>query len=131
MEEYGNIVESDDDICLSCKQRVEVMQKAISCDSCDRWQHIECGSICTDEEYELILAGMDTRYWKCDECTMADKCIHCSETVLADHRAISCGDCNRWQHIQCEGICSEKDYCRAVRGEEALPWKCKICKDED
>ena len=66
--------ESDGDKakCGKCKKECKAKQKAMECDFCNVWFHIECGEI-PEKVYEFY-GGNDMDklgfLWKCDECKL-------------------------------------------------------------
>jgi len=57
--------------CIKCKVPVEDDDRAITCDDCERWQHIACNNIITDDEYDNALDGTSNLEWCCPRCTNA------------------------------------------------------------
>ena len=60
--------------------------------------------------------------------TMADFCISCSAIVGNDHEAMSCSDCDTWQHCTCGTTVSRSTYTEAMRQGRGVTWKCEQCR---
>ena len=57
--------------CLKCKIPVTDDDRAITCDICERWQHIACNDIITDDAYDEVMDGRAQLEWCCPKCTNA------------------------------------------------------------
>ena len=58
--------------------------------------------------------------------TMANECIECNLEVTPQQHAISCDNCERWQHRLCGTGITPAEYHRATQGED-LDWVCGPC----
>ena len=56
--------------CIYCKKEVSDNDQAITCDVCDKWQHIACQNIITQEKYQEMLDTSIELKWDCDRCKM-------------------------------------------------------------
>ena len=55
--------------CVNCNKIVRSSHQALRCDLCDRWQHRECDTGITAEEYERIVEDPDLLpTWVCQGC---------------------------------------------------------------
>ena len=55
--------------CLFCAEEVTSRQEALLCDGCDRWQHRQCQTGITREQYrEAVRSGLEVIWW----------CLYCS-----------------------------------------------------
>ncbi|KAH3704163.1 hypothetical protein DPMN_079219 [Dreissena polymorpha] len=43
-------------------------------------------------------------------------CIHCERNVNDDDRAISCDQCEKWQHLSCDTGISLRQYRKMMKG---------------
>ena len=55
--------------CSICNKNVTANMKAIQCDSCDKWCHIKCQGI-SSQEYEIMVYSSDNAEWLCLYCTI-------------------------------------------------------------
>ncbi|KAH3818156.1 hypothetical protein DPMN_119752 [Dreissena polymorpha] len=53
-------------------------------------------------------------------------CIHCERNVNDDDRAISCDQCEKWQHLSCDTGISLRQY-RKMMKAAVVEWKCRKC----
>jgi len=53
-------------------------------------------------------------------------CIHCERNVNDDDRAISCDQCEKWQHLSCDTGISLRQYRKMMKGA-VVEWKCREC----
>ncbi|KAH3880464.1 hypothetical protein DPMN_004378 [Dreissena polymorpha] len=53
-------------------------------------------------------------------------CIHCERNVNDDDRAISCDQCEKWQHLSCDTGISLRKYRKMMKGA-VVEWKCREC----
>ena len=56
-----------------------------------------------------------------------DACIHCCKKVTESAKALCCDKCERWQHIKCQNILTEKSYQSLVKYSISIPWECSKC----
>ena len=128
--------------CSRCNRAVRSNQRGICCDQCNRWFHIRCSNIST-EDYTLLSSNSET--WVCLSCTSLTEqgqsqqhlqepesenehsrfpCGHCCRLVADHHRGICCDQCNRWFHIRCANI-TYPEYTRLSNNSES--WICIVC----
>ena len=62
------VLERDNYSCIECRQPVRDDDMALSCDTCERWQHIICNNIVTDDEYRDFLNNRAEISWICRYC---------------------------------------------------------------
>ena len=136
--------------CGICSKNVYTSQhKAMKCDSCKYWNHIECEKI--DEVTYEILEMSDAKH-HCIICKESlfiqqtsgsnltqpskniilntDYCKVCSKKVGKRHRAVQCDICDYWNHIKCDGIDS-KTYEKLKKSTESEKHICITCKEEN
>ena len=54
-----------DDNCITCNEIVLHSNKAITCDNCLLWNHIECGTGITEERYNVMVDRIIEINWVC------------------------------------------------------------------
>ncbi len=60
---------------------------------------------------------------------MASNCLYCHKVVSDEDYAISCDNCELWQHIKCGRTkITITSYEKAVKNKTKISWKCKVCK---
>jgi len=64
-----NILKNEKDACIECQQKVANDDPAVSCDRCQRWQHIICNDLASQEIYERFLDHRSALAWKCRRCS--------------------------------------------------------------
>ena len=57
--------------CLVCQKAVRTNSLAVSCDMCDRWSHIACGTGISRIDYVSLIADADFS-WTCEPCRPVD-----------------------------------------------------------
>ena len=58
--------------CSICNKNVTQRMKGIKCDTCDKWSHIKCNGI-SSEEYDYFIKTDDVGFsvdWHCLYCTI-------------------------------------------------------------
>lgn len=55
------------DQCDICTEKIQNNEKAIECESCNRWQHVECSGL-TKREFEIAKSKNCKMTWLCAEC---------------------------------------------------------------
>ncbi|KAH3878349.1 hypothetical protein DPMN_002237 [Dreissena polymorpha] len=53
-------------------------------------------------------------------------CLLCERNVNDDDRAISCDQCEKWQHLSCDTGISLRQYRKMMKGA-VVEWKCREC----
>ena len=53
--------------CSSCRREVEEEEKALTCDTCSKWCHIDCGRV-SPEAYEYLIEHAADVRWMCPSC---------------------------------------------------------------
>lgn len=116
-----------------CGRAVQSNQRGICCDQCDKWHHITCAGITSDEYTRL---SNSSESWACTTClptthqqyrrqveTIEYRRIHCGEcqrVIRSINRRINCDQCNQWYHIPCvRNVLSNEDYQRFAES-----WSC-------
>jgi len=60
----------DDDVCIHCHKLVREEQRAVECEECWLWQHIQCENIMSEFDYDNIIhCSASSTHWKCKKCT--------------------------------------------------------------
>ena len=61
--------------CIICNRPVQTNQKAIECDTCHKWCHINCDGRVTTQEYEFYMQNQDNTdiKWHCLCCSLKEK----------------------------------------------------------
>ena len=123
------------DKCISCETLVQISDKAIQCDVCNKWIHITCQKF-SNKDYKYYQENENLPFL-CKICikdcfpfsemnnhqflnlTKKDrinipketpsKCGICKKTVGKNHNAIECSTCLNWIHIKCNKF-EKKDY---------------------
>ena len=54
-------------------------------------------------------------------------CIACSAQIQELYTALMCGECNRWQHLNCGTGISQHFYWKVVRCLGVFEWSCSAC----
>ncbi|KAH3790283.1 hypothetical protein DPMN_168479 [Dreissena polymorpha] len=54
-------------------------------------------------------------------------CVYCARNVGEEDKAISCDECERWQHLSCETGVSLRQYRKMMKGNAVVTWKCCEC----
>ncbi|XP_052213877.1 uncharacterized protein LOC127832444 [Dreissena polymorpha] len=62
--------------CIHCGKTVGQRQRAVSCDACERWQHIGCDSGISLAEYKAATRGEREIHFLCAECCRSIPTIH-------------------------------------------------------
>lgn len=72
--------------------------------------------------------GRLDRDGKCTRC-MADEedatCPVCDNMVGDGDKGLQCDECQRWYHVQCEGV--DEAWYGKMQDEEGEPWYCRKC----
>ena len=58
--------------CIICNRPVQANQKAIECDTCQKWCHLNCDGRSTPEDYENFQNDPNFE-WQCLYCTLKEK----------------------------------------------------------
>ena len=58
--------------CIICNRPVQSNQKAIECDTCQKWCHINCDGRVTPQDYEVFQNNPNFE-WQCLYCTLKEK----------------------------------------------------------
>ena len=58
--------------CIICNRSVQSNQKAIECDTCQKWCHINCDGRVKTQDYEFFKDHPDAE-WHCLPCTLKEK----------------------------------------------------------
>lgn len=69
-EDTEHVENSEVNYCKVCEKTVSDSDKAVMCDLCDTWRHIECEKI-TNKQYNKI-SGYDSNIvsWFCGKCKL-------------------------------------------------------------
>lgn len=51
----------------TCTKKIKTNSKAMQCEICDQWWHIECASI-SDDDYKVVSKGISGQHWFCPSC---------------------------------------------------------------
>ena len=62
-QQRQKVIEKDNYSCIECRQPVRDDDMAFSCDVSEKWKHIVCKSIATDEEYQDFLNSSAEISW--------------------------------------------------------------------
>ena len=58
--------------CIICNRPVQSNQKAIECDTCQKWCHLNCDGRVTPQDYEYYQNNPNFE-WQCLYCTLKEK----------------------------------------------------------
>ena len=61
--------------CIICNRPVQTNQKAIECDTCQKWCHLNCDGRHTTQDYEYFMNNQDNPdlEWHCLYCSLKEK----------------------------------------------------------
>ena len=59
---------------------------------------------------------------------MMDNYIECSKPVSGRKEGLQCDGCGLWNHRKCGTDIDRQSYRAAVRGVQALDWRCRPCR---
>ena len=72
--------QEEGDPCTTCKMEIGDEDKALTCDTCQQWCHINCGGV-SQEVYQMLLEDEEVR-WMCPSCIK-----HASDPCTVPHTA--------------------------------------------
>ena len=108
--------------CGICSKYVKKMEKAVQCDDCDHWNHIECVNI--DVEHYILLQNSEKK-WFCPNCV--SPCGICTKNVTKSDPAIECDSCELWIHNTC-AVVSPEEY--MIVQATNCTWSCPKCDSD-
>ena len=77
--------------CGICSSSVKHNDKAVFCDQCSHWVHIECNDISVSE-YKVLKNEPDDKQWICMYCTILDNSIMFPFTLVTDEALLASND---------------------------------------
>jgi len=69
---HQNKMEDITEYCITCKKVVHARNNAITCDRCEKWNHIRCNTGVTYYAYKKAIKGKYDIHWVCGPCTTDD-----------------------------------------------------------
>ena len=77
--------EQDFSPCSMCGEPVLDSHKAVCCDLCDLWVHVDCDRALSEELYDQLLTTSTSDSWFCSNC-----CVSVQHIPSTDHHGQSC-----------------------------------------
>ena len=118
--------------CIHCKRKIEQAKLSFNCAGCNRKQHAHCGQLVPNGRISSHV-NYTTLTWYCDDCKHGmpldmNSCIFCTLQVEFTDKGLSCDNCDKWQHIECQNIMSKAKYKHAIDTGKMPQWICYCCK---
>jgi hypothetical protein len=67
----GSVSKSQRDMCNICNKEVKSKDKALACEICELWYHIDCHGKVPLALYEILIGDGANLHWFCDNCNGA------------------------------------------------------------
>ena len=117
--------------CIHCNKKVTLSKLSYTCAGCSNKQHIDCDNLITKTDIKSNV-NYSNLPWYCDKCKEkmilnSNSCIFCTLQVTDSDKALSCDNCDKWQHIDCQYIISRAHYEHAISSGKMPNWSCHCC----